>query len=787
MIKNYFRVSFRNLYKNKIYSLINIIGLSVGIACSILILLWVYDEVTYDHFIPKQDRLYQVWVNAKYDSKINSWKSVSLPLYQELKSANSYIKNSTVSDWGGNHLLTVGDKKLTKLGYDVGGEFLNMFQFPLLYGDPNKVLDDASSIVITEKTAKDLFGDEDPINKIIRVDDKADLKVSGVLKDIPENSSFQFDCLLPYKYWRSINPWVVENENNWGNYSFQVYLELSDKSRQADVEKSIKNMLVDHGEKEIKPAIFLYPMPRWHLHSSFDNGVEKGGMSDFVQMFSLIALFILLIACINFMNLATARSAGRAREVGIRKTMGSRRHDLVFQFISESLVITFIAFLVAVILAQLALPFYNQLVEKKLFIHYLSPSFWLAGLAMIIIIGFISGSYPAFYLSSFQPVRVLKGKIMEGKRASLPRKVLVIIQFGFSILLIAGTIVIFKQIKLAKGRELGYNRNNLIMVRRNEELDKNYEVLKNELLRSGVVDGVTQSNSQITDVNSNNFLGWPGKPDDQRVLFVTITANYDYTKTMGIKVLMGRDFSKDFKSDSSAILINKAALDLMKLPDPIGTQLDLWGKKRTLIGVIDNVIMGSPYQEIRPLFVILDDWGGYITIRLHNNGDLNASLNRVKDIFQKYNSAYPFEYNFADQEFDKKFKSINLTSHLVNIFATLAILITGLGLLGLAAYTIEQRTKEIGIRKVMGASVFNIVFLMSKDFAGLVIMAFIISAPFSWWALHAYLEKFPIHTSLPIWIFVITGTFALGFALLIVVTQSMRAAHTDPAVTLRDE
>ncbi len=787
MIKNYFRVAFRNLYKNKIYSFINIIGLSIGITCSLLILLWVNDETTYDRFIPKAGHLYQVWINAKYDGKINSWRSVSLPLYEELKNANTYIKNSTVSDWGGDHLLSVGDKKLTKQGFYVGGEFLTMFQFPVLNGDPKTILNDASSIVITEKTAKEFFGDEDPVNKIIRVDDKTDLKVSGVIKDVPENSSFKFDFLLPYKYWRSVNPWVVRNETNWGNYSFQVYVELSDGIHKHAVENSIKNILIDHGEKEIKPELFLYPMLRWHLYSNFDNGKEKAGMSDFVKMFSVTALFILMIACINFMNLSTARSAGRAREVGIRKAMGSRRFDLIFQFISESLLITFFAFAIAIVLTQATLPLYNELVEKELSIHYSSPYFWSASFLMIILTGVISGSYPAFYLSSFRPVKVLKGKILEGKRAGIPRKALVIIQFGFSILLIAGTIVIFKQIKLAKGRELGYDQDNLIMVRRNEELDKNYEVLKNELLQSGVVDGVTQSNSQITDINSNNFLGWPGKPDDQRVIFVTISANYDYAKTMGIKVLKGRDFSKDFKSDSSAIMINKAAMDLMKLPDPIGTQLDLWGKKRTLIGVIDNVIMGSPYQEIRPLFVILDDWGGYITIRIHKTHDLNGSLNRIDDIFRKYNAAYPFEYKFADQEFAKKFKSINLTSHLVNIFATLAIVITGLGLLGLAAYTIEQRTKEIGIRKVMGASVFSIIFLMSKDFAWLVIMAFIISAPVSWWVLKIYLKKFPIHTGTPLWIFVATGVFALCFALLIVITQSMKAAQTNPAITLRDE
>ncbi|HLF34682.1 MAG TPA: ABC transporter permease [Cyclobacteriaceae bacterium] len=787
MIKNYFLITIRNLIKNRIFSIINIVGLSIGITCSILIILWITDEISYDKFHPKADRLYQLWGRAHYDNRVNSWTSVPLPSYEALKSANVHIQNTAVMDWGSDHLLTVGEKKLMKRGHNASGEFLTMFEFPLIFGNAASVLDDASSIVITQKTAKDLFGDEDPVNKMIRVDDKGDLKVSGILKDIPGNSTFDFDFLLPYKYWRSVVPWVVDNEDNWGNYSFQVFVELSDPLYLEEVQKSIKPMLIDHGQTEIKPEFFLYPLERWRLHGSFENGVEKGGMYDFVKMFGLIAIFILLIACINFMNLSTARSVGRAREVGIRKTMGSGRLDLIFQFISESMLITLVSFGIVVLLTQLLLPAYNSLVEKKLFIDYASPIFWLFSASIILLTGIISGSYPAFYLSSFQPVKVLKGKVLEGRRGSLPRKILVIMQFGFSILLITGTIVILKQIQLVKNRELGYDQDRLVVVERNEELNRNYEVLKNELLQTGIAEGVTLSNSPITDIHSNNFLGWPGKPEDQRILFTTITTSYDYTQTMGIRLLMGRDFSEDFISDSSAIIINKAALDLMNLEDPLGTQLDLWGDKRTLIGVIDNVLMGSPYQEVRPSFLVLADWGGYVTIRLRPNNDLNGSLNQVKRLFEKYNPAYPFEYTFADQDFDKKFKSINLTSNLVNLFAALAILITGLGLLGLSTYTAEQRTKEIGIRKVMGASVMNILSMMSYDFAKLVVISFIIAVPVTWWALRVYLDQYPIHVKLQPWIFAATGFFALSFAVFIVAAQSLRAAQTNPVNTLRDE
>lgn len=787
MFRNYFIVTLRNLLKNKIYTIINITGLSIGITCSILILLWVNDELSYDQFHPKFDRLYQVWVNSEFDNTINSWRSVPEPLYEALKSTHAYIKNTTLVDWGGDHLLAVGDNRIYKRGHYVGEEFLTMFEFPLLYGKPADVLNDASSIVITEETARIFFGDEDPINRIIRVDDKGDLKVSGVLKDIPGNSSFEFDFLLPRKYWRSVNSWVIDNEDNWGNYSFQVFVELSDPVHLEDVNKAIAPMLVEHGETDLKPQLFLYPMSHWRLNSSFENGKEKGGMIDFVKMFSLIAIFVLVIACINFMNLATARSEKRAREVGIRKSIGSSRFDLIFQFISESMLITLIAYLLAVLSAQLLLPAYNNLVEKQLYIDYLGLEFWVFSAAVILVTGLVSGSYPAFYLSSFRPVKVLKGKIMEGKRGSLPRKILVILQFGFSILLILGTLVIFKQIQLVRNRELGYEQKNLIMVERNEELDKNYEVLKNDLLQSGYVDGVTVSNSPITQINSNNFLGWPGKPEEQRVIFTTITTEYDYAQTMGIKILMGRDFSKDHPSDSSAILVNKAALDLMGLDDPLGTELELWGQKRTLIGVLDNVLMGSPFQEVKPLFTVMDDWGGFITIRIRETNDIAYALRQIQQIFEKYNPAYPFVYQFADQEYHKKFKTISLTSSLANLFATLAIVITGLGLLGLAAFTAEQRTKEIGIRKVMGASVMNIIGLMTMDFSRLVLIAYLISAPISWFLLSRYLERYEVHTGIHIWLFLVTGLFALLFAQVIVITQTFRAAQANPVNSLRDE
>jgi putative ABC transport system permease protein len=788
MFKNYFVVTVRNLLRNGFYSFINITGLAIGITCSILILLWVADETSYDSFHPKANRLYQVWVNATFNGKINSWTSVPLPTYEAFKTADSNIKNALVTDWGGDHLITVGENRLIKKGYYASEEFLEMFEFPLITGLATQVMDDSRSIVITESTAKALFGTDDPINQIIRVDNEHDLKVTGILKDIPSNSSFEFDFLMPWKFREQSSEWVRENTTNWGNYSFQVFVELNDPSNKSAVENSVRNMLQEHGETETKPEYFIYPLSRWRLHGSFENGIETGGMNDYVQMFTIIAIFIIVIACINFMNLATARSERRAREVGIRKSVGSRKHDLIFQFIGESTFISLIAFSLAVLMAQLLLPFYNDLVQKKLFIDYAASQFWIYSIGMILLTGIISGSYPAFYLSSFQPAKVLKGKPTIGKGASTPRKVLVTIQFGFSILLIIGTIVIYQQIQLVKGRQLGYDQQNLMAINYTKEIEKNYRPIKLELMGTGVVESVTKSNSSITDINSNNFLGWPGKPEDLRVIFTTIATEYDYTKTMGIKVLEGRDFSEDFKSDTAAILINKAALQLMNLKDPIGTELDLWGGKRKLIGVVDDVLMGSPYQPVKPMFVILDpDWIDAVTVRLKKTENLEESISTVKAIFEKYAPAYPFEYRFADVEFQKKFTTINLTSKLASLFASLTIIITGLGLFGLASFTAEQRTKEIGIRKVLGASVPSLVQLMSKDFSRLVIISFLLSSPMAWWMLTKYLERYPVRTEIQWWVFPITGLIALAFALTIVSTQAWRAANANPVNSLRNE
>lgn len=787
MFKIFLLSAFRNLRKNSVYSFINITGLAIGIASAILILLWVNDEMTYDKFLPKADRLYQVWVNAEFDGEVNSWNSVPLPTYDAMKDAHSAIVESTVAGWGADRLITYQEKRIIPRGYYVGKEFLNMFEFTALRGNIEEALKDPSSIVITEKLAKNLFGDDDPIGKLVKVEDESTLQVTAVLNNPPINSSFEFEYLIPWEQREKVNDWVVRNRTNWGNYSFQVYVELDDPSKEKEVEKAIFGMLEENGQDDLPRHFFLHPMLRWRLYSQFENGVEAGGRYQTVQLFTAIALFILIIACINFMNLATARSEKRAKEVGIRKSLGSSKTSIILQFLGESLLITTISFSLAIILALVALPYYNTMVDKTLVIDFLSLDFWVFAFIMIIVTGLISGSYPAFFLSSFRPAVTLKGTVKVGKGASLPRKILVVLQFGFSILLMISTVVIYQQIELVQSRDLGYDQEYLISVQRTEAIDDNYQVLKNELIQSGMVENMTKSNGKITDINSNNFLGWPGKPDDLRVMFVTVVVDYDYAATMGVEMLQGRDFMKEFASDSDAIIINKAALDLMNLENPIGTNLDLWGEKRKLVGVIDDVIMGSPYEPVRPTFMILDNWGGYVSMRLKRGSDLQTTLASVEEIFNKHNPAYPFEYKFADVDFQEKFSIINLTKQLSTLFSLLAIFITGMGLFGLASFMAEQRTKEIGIRKVLGASITHLVGLISKDFSILVLISFVITSPLTYFLLDEYLERYTIRVDIAWWVFPIVGLVALGFALSIVANQAGRAARMNPVKSLRQE
>lgn len=788
MLRNYITIAIRNLTKNSVYSFINITGLAVGITCSLLIFLWVSDEVSYDQFHENRDRLHQIYMNQEFSDGVGSQQALPYPLKDVLKEKSSNIKHVAITNWGEGNLLSVGESRFEGVGLSTGEDFLRMFSFNIIKGDVENPLKDPSGILLTESTAKALFGEQDPINQLVKIDNDREQKVVAVIKDIPPQSTFQFDYILPFSFYEETQQWVRNSIDNWENNSFRIYVELNEAEATAATNQDIQNLVKENNESATSAALFLHPVSDWHLYSNFKNGKVSGGMIEYVQMFSAIAIFILLIACINFMNLATARSEKRAREVGIRKSVGSGRKELIFQFIGESIFITFVAFILALVLTELSLPFYNAIVGKKLFIGYTSGKLWLLAIGLILVTGIVAGSYPAFYLSGFSPVKVLKGKVQIGKGGSTPRKVLVVLQFSFSILLIISTIVIYKQIQFVKARDIGYNKENLMLVWTTREIETSFQTIREELVRTGAVQSICKSNSPITRIFSSNSVDWSGRPEGPPVSFTTIATEYDYTKTMGIKLLEGRDFSPEFKSDTAAVLINKEAANRIGKENLVGETVTFWGSQFTIIGIMENVIMGSPYQPIDPLIMVLSpDWSSTITVRLEATNDLPGAITKVESVFKKYNPAYPFSYRFADTEFDGKFANINLISRLGSSFSALAILITCLGLFGLASFTAEQRTKEIGIRKVMGASVNSLVLLINKDFSRLVILSFIIAAPLSWYFTSWFLERYPYHTEIPWWVLPLAGSLALLLAVSIVSLQALKAAFSNPTKSLRSE
>jgi putative ABC transport system permease protein len=789
MVKNYLLIAFRTLYRNSFYSIINIVGLSIGIACSILILLWVADEISYNRFHADYDRIQKVMVNQEFSGEVVTIETAPFPLAAAIKNTSAGVKHVVVTNHGEGDVLTVGDTKITKMGLAVSEDFFKVFSFDFVAGDLNTALNEQYSLVINESTAKALFGDKDPLGQYILFGGAREVKVTGVIKDIPPQSTIQFDYFMTFAHFEAANEWVRDTRERWHNNSFNIYTELHEGANADEVQASIKDLVKKNDQEAPTAQVIFHPMSKWRLYTDFKNGKASGGVIDYVQMFSVIAIFIIVIACINFMNLATARSEKRAREVGIRKSVGSRRKQLIFQFLGESIFITFVGFLLALMVVEVLLPSYNLLVQKQLSIDYSNPLLWVSALGIVLLTGIVAGSYPAFYLSSFQPATVLKGKLQTSRGASTPRKVLVTLQFGFSIFLIIGTLVVYQQVMHVKEREIGYDRENLMLIWTNSEIEKNYPAIKEELKQTGVVKSVCKSSAPITRIFSSTEVEWQGKDPNEKVGFVTMATEYDFAATMGVKMLEGRDFSPDFPSDSSGVVVNKAAIDLMGLKDPIGAKLRMWGDEWNIIGVTENIIMGSPYQPVDPtVIVFIPDWSSTINVRLDKTNDLEGSVAKVEALFKKMNPMYPMSWRFADDEFERKFSSINLIARLAGIFASLAILITCLGLFGLAAFTAEQRRKELGIRKVLGATVSGLILLMSKDFSKLIILAFVVASPIAWWFLNNFfLQQYPYRITIAWWIIPAAGIAALALAMIIVGAQAFRAAQSNPVDSLRSE
>lgn len=789
MFTNYLKIAVRSLLKNPAFSFINIAGLSTGLACSILILLWVYDEVTFNQFFRNYKNIAQVRLNASVDKGIVTGNSMPYPLMEAITPQDSRILRATRTNWGEGALLAVGEKRFNKVGLWATPAFFDIFGYQFISGTP-RALDDPRSIVLTASLAKTLFGDEDPMGRMILVENKEELKVTGVVADLPANTQFgQYAFYMPYAFYEITQSWVKNVKDKWDNNVSQVFVELAPGANLDEVNANIAGIIASHNKDLDNVSIFLQPMSRWRLHSYFTNGKESGGMILYVQLFTGIAIFILVIACINFMNLATARSEGRAREVGIRKSIGSRRKELVVQFLGESILLAVLAFLAAIVMVELSLPLYNQLVSKNLVITYSSPWFWAFGLGLAVATGTLAGSYPAFYLSSFNPVQVLKGKLHVAGRSATPRQVLVTVQFVFSILLVIAAIVVFQQIRFLRQREVGYNRDNLMLIWTTSDIEKNYQPLKTELLASGHVEAMTKSNSPITAIFSTNTIDdWPGRQPGQRIEFTTIATEYDYTKTMGIRMLEGRDFSPEFPSDTLALVINQAAVDILNLKDPIGATVKMWESEWHIVGVMQNVIMDAPQRPVEPLIMVMSPtWSSTISVRVAPGSDLDSRLAGIESIFKKYNPAYPFEYRFADTDFEKKFSTFNMIGRLSNVFTMLTLIITALGIFGLASFAAEQRSKEISIRKVMGASIYSLVVLITRDFSKLVGFAFLVAAPAGWYLMNEFLQRYTYRIDIPMWVLPAAGLFALLLTLAIVCTQAIKTAAANPVNALRSE
>jgi putative ABC transport system permease protein len=649
--------------------------------------------------------------------------------------------------------------------------------------------------VITESTAKGLFGNEDPINKTVSLDNTHDLKVTGLLKDIPGNSTLQFNFIVPFTYYLQNNDWVKRAAIAWDNNSFQIFVSLQPNVSYEETEPQLKEIAkkyVPDAYKRYRSEVFMQPMKEWHLYTDYKNGIASAGLIDYVKMFSIIGLLVLLIACVNFMNLSTARSEKRAREVGIRKAIGSKRIDLVFQFLIESVVITSFAFILSLLFVQLALPAFNTLTKIPISIPFFNGIFWSIMISYVLFTGLLAGGRPAFYLSSFKPVKVLKGTIYIGKGSTLPRKALVVMQFSCSIALIIITIIVFQQIQYAKARPKGYDANRLMMTDISTDLNRNYGALKNDLLRSGFITSVTKASSPVTDIWSNNNINdWQGKGPDETLSLATIAvSDADYFKTLGMQIKEGRNFTGNLATDSLSMIINEAAAKRMRFKEALNQSID-WGQttqRARVIGVVGNALMTSPFSPAVPTYFMLSpDKASTIMYRLSASVNTFDAITNLTHIFNKYNPSYPYLYHFADESYASKFDLETLIGKLAGLFAGLAIFISCLGLFGLAAYIAEQRNKEIGIRKVLGASVSQVWFLLSKDFMGLVLISCLIASPVAFYFLQNWLQKYEYRISFGPWVFIISAFTAMLVTIFTISFQAIKAALANPVKSLKAE
>ncbi|MBB6130918.1 ABC transporter permease [Mucilaginibacter lappiensis] len=787
MLKTYFKLAYRNIIKDTAYSFINITGLAVGMASSILILLWVQNELSYDKFHKNADQIYRI--TCDFGGSKDALNSAGLPL--GLKDKLPIIRNTVRLSYISTNLFEADNKKFEeKRVIYADPSFLEVFSFPFIQGDQSTALKQVNGAVITQEMAKKYFGDQNPIGKSLRKDNSENLIVTGVLKDIPSNSDLQFDFILPMAAFKGNNDIL---NNSWDNFNFYDYLQLDKgfnptKENLSLLEKQINEIYHEHSP-DTKASFQLQPLTKIHLAPERLADMPGHGNEQYVTIFFIIAILILIVACINFMNLATARSARRAKEIGLRKVAGAKRGQLILQFISESIFISFLSLFLALGIVWLFLPVFNDLSNRTLSIHILDFKLWMTLFGIALFTGLISGSYPAFFLSGFNPVKVLKGNVKSMGGNLLFRNALVITQFMVSIILLVGTVAIYKQLKFIKNRNPGFEKSNLLYMEMTGDIVNKLETLKNELRQNPLTNDFTITSSLPTNLGSWTFgVNWDGKTPGSQTLIPWMAVDEDFIHVFRMKLLAGRSFSGAFKTDSNNYIINGKMLGVMGLnaTNAIGKSLTLWGNKGTIIGVVKDFNFKPSQQAIQPLVLQFNKEGGVVVIRTQP-GKTNSTIQALSKISQELNPAYPFKFDFLDQDLSNLYKGEQQMGNIFNLFAILGIFISCLGLYGLSAFMAEQRTKEIGVRKVLGASVFELVYLLSASTTKLILIAICIAIPLSWYAVDRWLASFAYHINISWLLFFIPSLASLCVAWLTVSYESMKAAVVNPIKSLKTE
>ena len=799
MFKNYLKIAWRNLTKNKGYTIINVGGLALGMAVALIIGLWIKDELSHNSYFSNKDQIAQVYQSQTNNGETGTGPAIPRPLEMAIREGYmDNFKHVVMSSWTTPQYLKYKETSISREGNFMQREAPEIFDLNILKGEKDGIRE-INSIMLSESTADAIFGTEDPIGKILEVNSQYDMMVTAVFEDIPFNTSFNdTHFLMPWDKYVSVNEWIKNSVDHWGNNSYQMFVQIADNTSMEAVTDKIENIKKDLNEnsREFNPQLFLLPMKDWHLRSRFENGKQAGGRIKYVWLFGIIGAFVLLLACINFMNLSTARSEKRAKEVGIRKSIGSQRSQLINQFLGESFLVVLFAFVIAVAIVVLSLNGFNDLARKELVFPWTSIGFWASSLVFIMFTALLAGSYPALYLSSFKPVDVLKGTFKTGKHSGLPRKILVVVQFTVSVAFIIGTVIVMQQINHAKNRPIGYDKEGLVQVpTMSEDFTGKFELMREEFINSGAVTEMSTSSAPTTNIWSNRSgFEWEGKPEGFQEDLAWTEVSPEYAKSLNLKIIAGRDFSREFASDSTAVLLNETAVKYMGLQDPIGKLITDPDTENPLdpmkiIGVVQDMIAQSPYEPVKQGMYVFDKNGNgsFYNMRLNPSQSASQNIAVIERVFKEHFPNIPFQYDFVDEEYGEKFAAEERIGRLSGIFTALAILISCLGLFGLTSFVAEQRTKEIGVRKVLGASVFNVWNMLSKDFLKLVIISCFIAVPIAYYVMNGWLQEYPYRVILKWWIFALAMIGALAVTILTVSFQAIKAAKSNPARSLRTE